>query len=219
MKEPRLSSPSPYSPHLITIVIADDHPVVREGLFGMLSGQPDFVVVGEASDGVEAIALCEQHTPNVALIDLEMPLLNGIAAIRRLVESGSVCRPIILTTYDSDRDIAHALAAGAYGYLLKDAPRADLFAAIRTVAAGERLPLPQRTRAETSAILSAREIEVLELVAKGMSNVEIGRYLHISKATVKTHLVHVFRKLNAVDRTSAVTAAIERKIIRIATKQ
>lgn len=198
----------------ITIVLADDHPVVREGLSGMLSGQPDLLVVAKAKNGAEAVLLCETHLPDIVLMDLEMPIMNGITAIREICERQLPTRPIVLTTYESDRDIAAALSAGAFGYLLKDAPRADLFAAIRAVAAGHKIP-PRRVNDASGGLLSEREIEVIELVAKGLSNAEIGRTLHISKATVKTHLIKIFRKLEASDRTSAVTNAIERKIIRI----
>lgn len=210
-----MSSPSPFEHDEITILIADDHPVVREGLSGMLSGQPDLIVVAQAKNGLEAVALCKQHLPEVVLMDLEMPELNGIGAIRKIKAQNLPSRPIILTTYDSDSDIAAALAAGAHGYLLKDAPRGDLFAAIRAVAAGRDIPPPRRATDNGDAILSEREVEVLQLVAQGLSNLEIGQALHISKATVKTHLIKIFRKLDASDRTSAVTSAIERKIIRI----
>jgi len=204
----------------IRILIADDHPVVREGLAGMLAGQPDFEVVGMATDGNMAVELHNEHSPDVTLMDLQMPGLDGVGAIEAIKAENSSAHILILTTYDADADILRAIEAGATGYLLKDAPREELFRAIRATAAGESVLAPTvtarlmtRMRAPAEENLSAREIEVLGLVARGKSNKEVGKELHISTATVKTHLIHIYNKLGVDDRTAAVTTAIERKII------
>jgi DNA-binding NarL/FixJ family response regulator len=206
----------------IRLLLVDDHPVVREGLRGMLSGQPDFVVVGEADDGNEGVALAAQLQPDVVLMDLRMPGLDGVGAIRQIVERKIPTHVLVLTTYDSDADIVRAIEAGATGYLLKDAPRQELFRAVRAAAKGESALAPAvasrllgRMRAPAEEQLSEREVEVLQLVAKGNSNRLVGRALHISEATVKTHLVHIFGKLGVSDRTSAVTVALERGILHL----
>ena len=204
----------------IRILIVDDHPVVREGLAGMLAGQPGFAVVGEAKDGAEALALDTQLLPDVLLMDLRMPGMDGVAAIEAIREKRPLANILVLTTYDSDADIVRAIEAGATGYLLKDTPREELFRAIRATAKGESVlatavaaRLMTRMRAPAEENLSAREIEVLQLVYKGASNREIGKSLHISTATVKTHLIHIYGKLGVDDRTSAVTVALERGIL------
>jgi len=204
----------------IRIIIADDHPVVREGLAGMLAGQPDLEVVAQAEDGVQAVALWAQYQPDVLLMDLRMPGMDGVQAIEAIQAQRPSAPILVLTTYDSDADIVRAIEAGATGYLLKDTPREELFRAIRAAARGESVLAPTvaarlmtRMRADATESLSAREIEVLQLVARGNSNREIGKALHISTATVKTHLIHIFDKLGVNDRTSAVTAALERGII------
>ena len=204
----------------INILIVDDHPVVREGLAGMLAGQPDFVVAGQAANGAEGVALFEQHAPDVVLMDLRMPLMDGVGAIEIIRDKRPFAPILVLTTYDSDADIVRAIEAGATDYLLKDAPRDELFRAIRAAARGESTLSPavasrlmSRMRAPAEENLSAREIEVLQLVARGSSNREIGKQLHISTATVKTHLIHIYDKLGVNDRTSAVTAALERRIL------
>ena len=204
----------------IRILIADDHPVVREGLAGMLAGQPDFEVVGVATDGEMALELHGKLSPDVTLMDLQMPGLDGVGAIEALKAKNMSVRILVLTTYDSDSEILRAVEAGATGYLLKDTPREELFRAIRATAAGESVLAPTvtarlmtRMRAPAEENLSAREIEVLQLVAKGKSNKEVGKALHISTATVKTHLIHVYNKLGVDDRTAAVTTAIEKGII------
>jgi DNA-binding NarL/FixJ family response regulator len=205
---------------LITLLIADDHPVVREGLAGMLAGQADFDVVAQANNGQEAITLHEQFQPDVTLMDLRMPELDGVGAIQAIRAKRPLANILVLTTYDSDADIVRAIEAGATGYLLKDTPREELFRAIRAASRGESVLAPAvaarlmtRMRAPAEESLSAREIEVLQLVAKGNSNREIGKVLHISTATVKTHLIHIFDKLGVGDRTSAVTVALEKRII------
>ena len=208
----------------IRILIVDDHPVVREGLAGMLAGQADFDVVGLAGDGQEALEMVGALQPDVVLTDLRMPVMDGVTLIRALKEK-KTNRPVhtlVLTTYDSDADILPAIEAGATGYLLKDTPREELFRAIRAAARGESVLAPAvaarlmgRMRSTGEESLSVREIEVLELVSRGHSNREIGKTLHISTATVKTHLIHIFGKLGVDDRTAAVTVALERGILRL----
>jgi DNA-binding NarL/FixJ family response regulator len=199
----------------IRVLLADDHPVVREGLRGMLAAEPDITVVGEAASGPEAVALAERLRPDVVLMDLRMPDGDGVDATRRLAGTTVV----VLTTYDSDADILRAVEAGAAGYLLKDTPRAVLADSVRAAARGETVLTPAvagrllgRIRAEPAARteqLSARENEVLALVAQGLTNTEIGRRLYISEATVKTHLLRACAKLGVSGRTAAVTKAIE----------
>lgn len=204
----------------VRLLISDDHPVVRAGLKGMLAGEPDFEVVGEATDGLEALEFAERLEPDVVLMDLRMPQMDGVRATRRVRDKLPNTRVLILTTYETDADVVKALEAGATGYLLKDASSEDLFRAIRAAAAGESALAPavvshlvRRMHHSEEEILSAREIEVLELVARGTSNKEIARELWISETTVKSHLLHTFEKLGVSDRTAAVTEAIRRKII------
>ena len=199
----------------IRVLLADDHPVVREGLRGMLAAEPDIEVVGEASSGPEAVALAERLRPDVVLMDLRMPGGDGVEATRRLAGTTVV----VLTTYDSDADILRAVEAGAARYLLKDTPRAVLADNVRAAARGETVlasavacRLLGRMRAEPaprSEQLSARETQVLALVARGLTNAEIGRELFLSEATVKTHLLRASGKLGVSGRTAAVTKAIE----------
>jgi DNA-binding NarL/FixJ family response regulator len=205
----------------ITVLIVDDHPVVRDGLRGMFSASGEFTVLGEAGDGKEAVALVARLDPDVVLMDLRMPGGGGVEAIAELTSSGVRSRVLVLTTYDSDSDTIPAIEAGATGYLLKDAPRDELFAAVRAAAEGRTVLSPvvasrlmSRVRdAGAPRSLSAREREVLVLVAKGTSNREIARVLFVSEATVKTHLIHIFGKLNVSDRAAAVAAAYERGIL------
>ncbi len=204
----------------IRILITDDHPVVLEGLSGMLAGQADFEVIGLAADGRTAVTLHGSLDPDVTLMDLRMPGLDGVGAIKAIMAQRPSSRIIVLTTYDSDADILPAIEAGATGYLLKDAPREELFRAIRAAARGDSALAPAvaarlmtRMRAPAEESLSAREIEVLQLVANGAGNKEIGKSLHISTATVKTHLIHIYGKLGVDDRTAAVTTALKRGII------
>jgi DNA-binding NarL/FixJ family response regulator len=207
---------------MIRILIADDHPVVRDGLAGMLAGQPDFRVVGEAADGAIAVDLAAALSPEVILMDLRMPVLDGVAAIRQIRARQPLIHILVLTTYDTDADILPAIEAGATGYLLKDTPREDLFRAIRATAAGQAALAPAvaarllgKMRAPAEEKLSARELEVLGLVAEGASNAEIAQALHISEATVKSHLLHIFAKLGVADRTAAVTVALQRGVLRL----
>ncbi len=206
----------------IRLIIADDHPVVRTGLRGMLAGQPDLDVVGEAATGVEAVSLAERLQPDVVLMDLRMPEMDGVSAIAEIRARQPEAQILVLTTYDSDADILPAVEAGATGYLLKDAPREELFRAIRAAARGEAVLAPSvaarllgRMRTPDQEALSAREIEVLSLVSQGASNKEIGRRLHISEATVKSHLIRIYGKLGVADRTSAVTTALRHGILRL----
>ena len=206
----------------IRLILADDHPVVRTGLLGMLAGQPDFEVVGEAANGLEAIDLVKKLLPDVVLMDLKMPELDGVGAIRQIRSEHPDTHILVLTTYGSDSDILPAIEAGATGFLLKDTPRDELFRAIRGAAQGEAVLAPAiasqlmgRVRAPTDEKLSSREIEVLTLVAQGATNKEIGRQLHISEATVKYHLIHIFGRLGVADRTAAVTVALDRGILRL----
>lgn len=207
---------------MINILIVDDHPVVRAGLEGIISLQSDMTVVGQASDGAAALQQVRQHAPHVVLMDLRMPGLDGVTAIQAINELPNPPRILVLTTYDSDMDIVRAIEAGATGYLLKDAPPDELFRAIRAVARGESVlasavatRLMGRMRAPAEEQISGRELEVLALVARGLSNRDIARELHISTATVKTHLLHIFGKLGVDDRTAAVTVALERHILRL----
>lgn len=207
---------------IIRLLIVDDHPVVRSGLQGMLASQPDFEVAGEAQDGSEGVALVGKLRPDVVLMDLRMPEMDGVAAIGRIKTEHPETQVLVLTTYESDADILRAIEKGASGYLLKDAPREDLYAAIRAVAQGKSPLAPAvaarlmgRLRGSADKALSNREIEVLELVARGTSNKQIGKELWISETTVKTHMLHVFEKLGVTDRTAAVTVALKRGIIRL----
>ena len=200
----------------IRLILVDDHPVVREGLAGMLASQADFDVVGQAADGSQAITLDAQLQPDVILMDLRMPGTDGVTAIQAIKAARASANILVLTTYDSDADIVRAIEAGATGYLLKDTPRDELYRAIRAAARGESVLAPAvaarlmtRMRAPAEESLSAREIVVLQLVAKGTSNKDVGKALHISTATVKTHLIHIFDKLGVKDRTPAVTVALE----------
>ncbi len=206
----------------VRVVIADDHPVVRAGLEGMLSAQPEFEVVGQAADGAEASRLATRLKPDVVLMDLRMPEVDGVAAIKEIKVQNPEVHILVLTTYDSDADILRAVEAGATGYMLKDAPREDLFRAVKAAANGEPLLAPRvadrlmrRMREPERGKISGRELEILGLVARGKSNKDIAKTLHISEATVKTHLVHTFSKLGVDDRTAAVTVALERGILHL----
>jgi DNA-binding NarL/FixJ family response regulator len=206
----------------ISLIIVDDHPVVRAGLHGMLASAPDLSVLGEAKNGAQALDLVAAVRPGVVLMDLRMPELDGVAATRQIKERFPETQVLVLTTYDTDADILRAVEAGATGYLLKDSSREELFQAVRAASRGESVLSPSvaarlvhRIRDPDEKPLSSREIEVLSLVAQGASNKEIGRQLYISEATVKTHLLHIFAKLEVSDRTAAVTTALRRGIIHL----
>jgi DNA-binding NarL/FixJ family response regulator len=203
----------------ITVLIADDHPIVRDGLRGMFTGR-GFEVVGEAANGAEAVAMAERLRPDVVLMDLRMPDTDGVAAITELARLGNPARVLVLTTYDTDSDVLPAIEAGATGYLLKDAPREDLFRAVEAAARGEAVLSPAvasrlmgRMREPVRETLSQRELEVLTLVARGSTNKEAAKKLFISEATVKTHLIHVYAKLGVKDRAAAVAVAFERGLL------
>ncbi|MFI9838141.1 response regulator [Nonomuraea sp. NPDC051941] len=196
---------------MLRVMIVDDHPIVREGLRGMLQAEPDLEVVGEAGSGDEAVVVVPRLRPDVILMDLRMPGGDGVSAIERL---GPGHRVIVLTTYEDDGEILRAVSAGAAGYLLKDVSRADLASAVRAAAGGRTVLSPSVAarlagRRPAMPVLSEREREVLELVAQGLTNGEIGRRLFIGEATVKTYLLRVFGKLGVSDRTSAVLAALD----------
>jgi DNA-binding NarL/FixJ family response regulator len=202
---------------MISLLIVDDHPVVRNGLRAMFSADPRFTVVGEARDGAEAVAVGRREHPDVVLMDLRMPGTDGVAAIRELAAQGVPSKVLVLTTYDTDGDVLPAIEAGATGYLLKDAPREELFRAVEAVAQGQATLAPAvatrlmgQVRRPAVEPLSQRELEVLELVAGGSTNREAARHLFISEATVKTHLLHVYAKLGVNDRAAAVATAFSR---------
>jgi DNA-binding NarL/FixJ family response regulator len=233
------------SDKVIRLLIADDHPVVRDGLRGLFAGDPEFEVVGEAGDGAEAVRLTEQLGPDVVLMDLRMPGTDGVTAIRDLAARGSSARVLVLTTYDTDSHVLPAIEAGASGYLLKDAPRDDLLRAVRATARGEAVLAPSvaallmsRVRGAESGSphaanatqaahpahaaaagdgpagpLSAREVEVLQLVASGATNREAAAKLFITEATVKSHLLNIYAKLGVSDRAAAVSEAFHRGLL------
>lgn len=203
---------------MIRIVVADDHPIVRSGIVGLLSLDDGLEIVGEASDGEEAVALATALRPDVVLTDLRMPRLSGAEATARITAELPGVRVLVLTTYETDDDILGAIEAGASGYLLKAAPQEEIVAGIRSVAEGHTVLAPSiaatlvtrmRRTPPPRPPLSPRELEVLRLVSAGCSNPEIARELFIGEATVKTHLLHVFEKLEVSDRTRAVTLALE----------
>ena len=201
---------------MIRVLVADDHPIGRGGIVALLESADVLSVVGEASTGLQAVELALEHEPDIVLMDLQMPALSGAEATARILEQRPGIRVIVLTTYESDSAILQAIEAGASGYLLKAAPAGEILAGIRSVAAGDVALAPSiaamlvnRVKAPAGPTLSARETEVLALVAQGKSNPAIAQALFVSEATVKTHLLHVFEKLNVSDRTRAVTKAME----------
>ena len=205
---------------LLRILVVDDHPVVRDGLRGMLAAEPDMEVVGEAANGHQALAEAHRLTPDVVLMDLRMPELDGVGATERLSRELPSINVLVLTTYDTDNDIVREVGAGAIGYLLKDTPREDLFRAIRAAAAGESVLTPTvaarllgQLRGPSPETLTDRECEVLAQVARGGTNREVAAALFISEATVKTHLVHIYDKLGVDDRTAAVMSALDRGLL------
>lgn len=205
----------------IRLLIVDDHPIVRGGIRGMLDGDPQFEVLGEATNGAQAVDLARALGPDVILMDLRMPGMNGVAAILELTRVGVTARILVLTTYDTDRDVLPAIEAGATGYLLKDTGRDELVHAIHAAARGEAVLSPSvatrllgQVRTPVNA-LSARELEVLALIAEGTTNREAARKLFISEATVKSHLLHVYAKLDVNDRAAAVGEAFRRGLLTV----
>lgn len=204
----------------IRLLIVDDHPVVRDGLRGMFAHDPEFEVVGEASDGAEAVSSAMELKPDVILMDLRMPGTDGPTAIRELVKRGIPSRVLVLTTYDTDSDVIPALEAGITGYLLKDAPRDELLSAVRAAYRGQSALAPSvatrlmsQLRAPAQEALSDRELEILRLIAQGLTNRAAAARLFISEATVKTHLLRIYAKLEVSDRAAAVATAFERGLL------
>ena len=204
----------------IRVLIVDDHPVVRDGLRGIFESTAEFEVAGEAGNGAEAVTRARALKPDVVLMDLRMPDVDGVTAIKRLAELGLDSRVLVLTTYDTDSDVVPAIEAGATGYLLKDAPRTELLRAVRAAARGEAVLSPSvatrllgQVRAPAREPLSNRELDVLALVARGTSNRDTATRLFISEATVKTHLLHIYAKLGVNDRAAAVAVGFERGLL------
>jgi len=208
----------------IRILVADDHPMLREGLVAVLSTQPDFDVIGEAGDGAEVVRLAEALRPDMILLDLEMPDVDGVAALEGLRDAGSEARAIVFTAYDTDERILRSLRAGARGYLLKGASRQEIFDAVRTVHAGGSLLEPGvttrlldhvREGGEQTEPLTPRELEVLALISEGLPNSEIAGQLFVTERTVKFHVSSILAKLGADNRTEAVALAAKRGLIRM----
>ncbi len=203
----------------IRVLLADDHPVVREGLCAMLESAEGITVVGQAGSGEEAVTLAARLTPDIVLLDLRMGGMDGVAATGHILRGSPRSKVVIVTTYESDADILRAVEAGAAGYLLKGSSRMELINAVQAAARGETVLTPSlatklfRARAVDTPPLSDREIEVLRLVSQGLTNAEIGRKLFIGEATVKTHLLRAYRKLDVSDRTAAVITALERGLL------
>ena len=211
--------PSSTKKKRIRILIVDDHSVVREGLVSLVKRKSDMVVVGEGSNGREAVELWKEHRPDVTLLDLRMPVLDGVGAIKEIRELDENAQIVVLTTYDGDEDIYRAIKAGAKAYLLKDTARDALVNTVRRVHAGETYLPPQLAAKLAERVsgeaLSPREVEVLQRMAVGKSNKEIGAELFISEGTVKTHLKSIFSKLDVVSRTEAVATATRRGLIQL----
>ena len=204
----------------IRLLVVDDHPLVRDGVISAFARNPEFEVLGEAADGAEAVRLAQELQPDVILMDLRMPGMDGVAAITELARRGVAARVLVLTTYDTDSHVVPAVEAGAAGYLLKDAPRTELLRAVRAVAQGEAVLSPavaarlmSRIRSPGAGPLSQRELEVLELVASGTTNREAAARLFITEATVKTHLLNIYAKLGVSDRAAAVAEAFSRGLL------
>jgi DNA-binding NarL/FixJ family response regulator len=214
---------------MIRVLVADDHALIRSGLAGMLGAQPDITIVGEVSDGAEAVRATAELTPDVVMMDIRLPRMDGIEATRRITRRPDAPHVLVLTTFDLDEYVYDALHAGAAGFLLKDAPPGQLAEAVRTVAAGDallapavtrrlitrylRVPPPSAAAARATGRLTERELEVLRLVARGLSNAELADRLHLSDATVKTHVSRVLTKLDLRDRVQAVVYAYEQGLV------
>ena len=211
--------PTGLAPEKIRVLIADDHVTVLEGLAAIIGRQSDMTVVAEAANGRDAVQLWQKHRPSVALLDLRMPVLDGVDAIEQIRGQDANARVIVLTTYDTDHEIARAIKAGARAYLLKDTRREELLECIRRVHRGETCIPPalvaKLAAGVSSEALTGREQNVLELLAKGWSNKEIGANLCISETTVKSHLRSIFTKLNVLSRTEAITVASRRGLVRL----
>jgi len=197
---------------VIRIVVADDHPVVRQGICAMLEVEPDLLVVADVGDGGEAVRAAVEHSPDVVLMDVQMPVLDGIEALREILRLRPESRVVMLTTFGHENYVVPSFKAGAVGYLLKDVGRPELVAAIRRVAAGESL-LDRPTGSAGDLLLSQRELEVLACMAREMTNREIATNLYLSENTVKTHVSHILAKLGAVDRAGAVLRAWKQGLI------
>jgi DNA-binding NarL/FixJ family response regulator len=204
----------------IRLLIVDDHPVVRDGLSGIFTGDPDFEVVGQAANGVEAVTQAQELHADVVLMDLRMPEMGGVEAIRELRKRAPSAHVIVLTTYDTDNEVLSAIEAGATGYLLKDAPREELIRAVRAAHRGDSVLSPSvagrlmgRARRPATDAISPRELEGIKLIAGGANNREAAAKLFVSEATIKTHLLHVFQKLGVRDRAAAVSEAYKRNLI------
>jgi len=205
---------------VIKLLIVDDHPVVRDGLTSMFAREPEFEVVGEAADGSEAVRLAVTLRPDVILMDLRMPGVDGVRAIQDLAGYDTGARVLVLTTYDTDSHVLPAIEAGATGYLLKDAPRDELLRAVRATARGEAVLAPSaaallmnRVRRPAPTPLSPREVEVLQLVASGATNREAAATLFLTEATVKSHLLNIYAKFGVNDRAAAVTEAFNQGLL------
>ena len=207
---------------IIRLLIADDHPVVRDGLRGIFEASGEFEVAGEAANGREAVDRAAALRPDVVLMDLRMPELDGVSAIRALAQRGVDARVLVLTTYDTDTDVVPAIEAGATGYLLKDSPPEELLRGVRAAARGEAVLSPSvatrllgqvRQPARDREPLSQRELDILGLIAQGCSNREAAARLYISEATVKTHVLHIYAKLGVNDRAAAVAVGFERGLL------
>jgi two-component system NarL family response regulator len=214
-----ITSPRTARADKIRVLVADDHVTVLEGLGAMIGRQPDMMVVAEAANGREAVDLWQKHQPQVALLDLRMPVLDGVGAIEEIRRLDPAARVIVLTTFDTDNEIYRAVKAGAKGYLLKDARREDLLEYIRRVNAGETCIPPalagKLAAGMSNETLTGRELDVLALLARGKSNKEIGVNLYIGETTVKSHLRSIFAKLNVLSRTEAITAASRRGLVQL----
>jgi two-component system NarL family response regulator len=205
--------------HKIRVILADDHPVVRDGLAAIVNQQPDMEVVAEAGDGEQAIALYEKHLPDVMVLDLRMPKFDGVTVVQQVMDKHAKARLLIMTTYDGDEDIFRSLSQGAKGYILKDAPRQEILSAIRAVSVDR--PYTSSTIAAkalqrmSKPSLTQRELSVLQQIAEGRSNKDIARRLSITEGTAKTHVKSILEKLDAISRTEAVAVAHKRGLIRL----